>query len=211
LPGFLLLSGLLYKFIYFDLMSNFLIVGIGNIGPEYAGTRHNIGFDVVDAFVKKHEGHMVLERLASIAEIRWKGAMFCCIKPTTYVNLSGRAVKYWMDRKKIAPGYILIITDDIALPITKLRLRPSGSDAGHNGLKSIQETLNTNAYPRLRFGIGNDFPKGSQVEHVLGKWNQTELPLVKLKIEKSVEVIENFATMGIEWTMNQYNKLEITL
>jgi len=186
-------------------------VGIGNIGPEYLGTSHNIGFDVVDTLVQKHGSHFILERLASIAEIKWKGSTLICIKPTTYVNLSGRAIKYWMDRRKIAVEHILVIADDIALPITKLRLRPAGSDAGHNGLKSVQEALNTTEYPRLRFGVGNDFPKGRQVDYVLGKWNQTELPLVKLKIEKSVEIIENFVTMGIEWTMNQYNKLEITL
>jgi PTH1 family peptidyl-tRNA hydrolase len=192
-------------------MSIFLIVGIGNIGPEYAGTRHNIGFDVVDTLLHKHGGHSMLERLAIVTEIKWKGSTLICIKPTTYVNLSGKAVKYWMDRKKIAVENILVIADDIALPITKLRFRPAGSDAGHNGLKSVQEVLNTTAYPRLRFGIGNDFPKGRQVDYVLGKWAPSELPLVKLKIEKSVEAIENFVTMGIEWTMNQYNKLEITL
>jgi len=192
-------------------MSVFLIVGIGNIGPEYVGTRHNIGFDIVDALVQKNGGHFVLERLASVAEIRWKGSALICIKPTTYVNLSGRAVKYWMDKKKIPIGNVLVIADDIALPITKLRLRGAGSDAGHNGLKSIQEAINTSTYPRLRFGVGNDFPKGRQVDYVLGRWDQSELPLIKLKIEKSVELIESFVTMGIEWTMNQYNKLEITL
>jgi PTH1 family peptidyl-tRNA hydrolase len=134
-----------------------------------------------------------------------------CIKPSTYVNLSGKAVKYWMDKEKIAMENILVVLDDIALPIDKLRLRPSGSDAGHNGLKSIQEALGTNAFPKLRFGIGNDFPKGKQIEYVLGKWTEVELPIVKKKIEKSVEIIENFATTGIERTMNQYNKLEITL
>jgi PTH1 family peptidyl-tRNA hydrolase len=192
-------------------MSVFLIVGIGNIGPEYAGTRHNIGFDIADALVQKNGGHFVLERLASVAEVRWKGTTMICIKPTTYVNLSGGAVKYWMDKKKIATEQTLVIADDIALPISKLRLRPAGSDAGHNGLRSIQEALNTTAYPRLRFGVGNDFPKGRQVDYVLGRWSQSELPLVKLKIEKSVELVESFVKMGIEWTMNQYNKLEITL
>lgn len=192
-------------------MSSFLIVGIGNIGPEYAGTRHNIGFDIADALVQKNAGHFVLERLAAVAEIKWKGDVLICIKPTTYVNLSGKAIKYWMDKKKIAVEQTLVVADDIALPITKLRLRPAGSDAGHNGLKSVQEALNTTAYPRLRFGVGNDFPKGRQVDYVLGRWDLSELPLIKLKIEKSVELIESFVKMGIEWTMNQYNKLEITL
>lgn len=186
-------------------------MGIGNIGPEYAGTRHNIGFDIADALVQKNAGHFVLERLAAVAEIKWKGDVLICIKPTTYVNLSGKAIKYWMDKKKIAVEQTLVVADDIALPITKLRLRPAGSDAGHNGLKSVQEALNTTAYPRLRFGVGNDFPKGRQVDYVLGRWDLSELPLIKLKIEKSVELIESFVKMGIEWTMNQYNKLEITL
>jgi peptidyl-tRNA hydrolase, PTH1 family len=192
-------------------MNRFLIVGVGNIGSEYAGTRHNIGFDIVDAFIRKHEGNFIPVKLADLSEIKWKARNMVCIKPSTYVNLSGKAVKYWMDKEKIAMENILVVLDDIALPIDKLRLRPSGSDAGHNGLKSIQEALGTNAFPKLRFGIGNDFPKGKQVEYVLGKWTEVELPIVKKKIEKSVEIIENFATIGIERTMNQYNKLEITL
>ncbi len=192
-------------------MNRFLIVGVGNIGSDYAGTRHNIGFDVVDAFVRKHEGNFNTVKLADLSEIKWKARNIVCIKPSTYVNLSGKAVKYWMDKEKIAMENILVVLDDIALPLDKLRLRPSGSDAGHNGLKSIQEALGTNAFPKLRFGIGNDFPKGEQVEYVLGKWTGAELPIVKIKIEKSVEIIENFATIGIERTMNQYNKLEITL
>jgi len=192
-------------------MSVFLIAGLGNIGPEYDGTRHNIGFDVVDALVQKHNTHFVNRRLAAVAEIKWRNATLICIKPSTYVNLSGKAVKYWMDKKKISIGNILVIVDEIALPLNKLRLRPGGSDGGHNGLASIQETLNTGEYPRLRFGVGNEFPRGRQVDYVLGKWQESELPLVKLKIGKSVELIENLVTRGMEWTMNQYNKLEITL
>jgi len=192
-------------------MSVFLIAGLGNIGPEYDGTRHNIGFDVVDALVQKHNTHFVNRRLAAVAEIKWRNATLICIKPSTYVNLSGKAVKYWMDKKKISIGNILVIVDEIALPLNKLRLRPGGSDGGHNGLASIQEALNTGEYPRLRFGVGNEFPRGRQVDYVLGKWQESELPLVKLKIGKSVELIENLVTRGMEWTMNQYNKLEITL
>lgn len=192
-------------------MSKFLIAGLGNIGPEYAHTRHNIGFDVVDALVEKHGARFDSVRLAALAEIKWKGRQLICIKPTTYMNLSGKAVKYWMDKEKIVPEQILVIVDEIAIPLSKLRLRPSGSDAGHNGLKSIQEMLGTEAYPRLRFGIGNNYPKGMQVEYVLGRWTETEWPLVKLKIEKSVGIIESFVTAGIQQTMNQYNKLEITL
>ncbi|MHA4809328.1 aminoacyl-tRNA hydrolase [Flavitalea flava] len=192
-------------------MGKFLIVGLGNIGSEYTGTRHNIGFDVADALVNKLGGHFSLERLAEMVEVRWKGSGLICIKPTTYMNLSGRAVKYWMDREKIPRENILIVLDDLALPLTRFRLRPGGSDAGHNGLKSIQESLGTDAYPRLRFGIGNEFSRGRQVDFVLGKWEEPELPLVRLKIEKSVELIESFATSGIERTMNQFNKLDFTL
>jgi PTH1 family peptidyl-tRNA hydrolase len=127
------------------------------------------------------------------------------------MNESGRALKYWMDKEKIAPEHILVVLDDLALPLSKLRLRPGGSDAGHNGLRSIQEALGTNAYPKLRFGIGNNFPKGSQVNFVLGKWTAGELPVVRQKIEKSVEIIESFAAIGIERTMSQYNNLEFEL
>lgn len=192
-------------------MGKFLIVGLGNIGAEYAGTRHNIGFDVLDALVAKANTLFGVERLAEMVEIKWKGHILVCIKPTTYMNLSGRAVKYWMDKEKIAIGHILVVLDDLALPLSRFRLRPAGSDAGHNGLTSIQESLGTDAYPRLRFGIGNDFPKGRQVDFVLGKWAGPELPLVRAKIEKSVELIESFAAIGIERTMNIYNKLDFTL
>jgi PTH1 family peptidyl-tRNA hydrolase len=192
-------------------MGKFLIAGLGNIGAEYAGTRHNIGFDVVDALVAKQNGRFGLERLAEMVEIKIRGNVFVCIKPTTYMNLSGRAVKYWLDKEKIAIEHLLVVLDDLALPLSRLRLRPGGSDAGHNGLTSIRESLGTDAYPRLRFGIGNNFPKGRQTDFVLGGWDETELPLVRLKIEKSVELIESFAASGIERTMNLYNKLDFTL
>jgi len=192
-------------------MSSFLIVGLGNIGTEYAGTRHNIGFDVADAFAQKHNSAFQPGRLADIAGIKWKGKSIVVIKPTTYMNLSGRAVKYWMDKEKIEMNNILVILDDIALPPNKLRLRGSGSDAGHNGLKSIQEHLQTDQYPKLRFGIGNDYPKGMQVDYVLGKWTTAEVPLVKIKVQKSVEVIESFISIGIERTMTEVNKLDFKL
>src|SRR3954471_12214814 len=134
-------------------MSKFLIVGLGNPGSEYANTRHNIGFDVVNAFVKKLGGELEVERLAYRAEVKWKGKTFVCICPTTYMNLSGKAFKYWMDKEKIVLDKTLTIVDDIALPLDKLRLRAKGSDAGHNGLRDIQQTLGTDAYPKLRFGI----------------------------------------------------------
>lgn len=183
----------------------FLIVGLGNIGNEYAHTRHNIGFDVVNAFVQKHGGSFRSDRLAFVAEVKWKGKIFVCICPTTFMNLSGKAVKYWMDKEKFTPENILVIVDEVALSLDRLRLRPSGSDGGHNGLKSIQESLATQEYPRLRFGIGNDFPKGMQSDFVLGKWKKEEEPLVKLKVEGSVEVIENFASRGIHAAMNEVN------
>ena len=189
----------------------FLIVGLGNVGNEYAHTRHNIGFDVVNAFVLKHEGSFRTGRLAYIAETKWKGKIFVCICPTTYMNLSGKAVKYWMDKENIAVENILVILDDVAVGLDRLRLRPSGSDGGHNGLKSIQEALSTKEYPRLRFGIGNDYPKGYQSNFVLGKWRKEEEALVKLKIDRAVETIESFASQGIAAAMNQVNNQKFSL
>jgi PTH1 family peptidyl-tRNA hydrolase len=189
----------------------FLIVGLGNIGNEYAHTRHNIGFDVLNAFVHKHESSFRVDRLAYVAGVKWKGKNFVCICPTTYMNLSGKAVKYWMDKEKIPVENILVIADEIALPLNKLRLRPGGSDAGHNGMKSLQESLGTKDFPRLRFGIGNNYPKGYQSDYVLGQWRKEEEPLVKLKIEKAVEVIENFAVQGITAAMNLVNNQEFSL
>ncbi len=184
----------------------YLIAGLGNIGMEYDGTRHNIGFDVADSFVIKHGGNFSLDRHAYVANCKWKGKSFVVIKPTTYMNLSGKALKYWMDKENIPIENVLVIVDEIALPLATLRLRPSGSAGGHNGLKNIELILQTNAYPRLRFGVGNNFPKGRQVDFVLGRWTQDELPFVKDAILKSVEIIESFAATGIGQTMNQYNK-----
>lgn len=192
-------------------MSKFLIAGLGNIGAEYEGTRHNIGFDIVDAFVNKHGSAFTPGRLALVAEVKWKGRLFICIKPTTFMNLSGKSLRYWMDKEQISTENTLVIVDDLALPLEKVRLRPSGTDAGHNGLKSIQEMLGTDKYPKLRFGIGNDFSKGQQVNYVLGRWKASELPLVLKKADKCVEIIENFACQGIERTMGQYNNLSFGL
>ena len=186
-------------------MSKFLIVGLGNIGDEYANTRHNIGFDVVFAFVQKHGGSFKVDRLAYVAEVKFKGKQFVCVCPTTYMNLSGRAFKYWQEKEKVPTENTLTILDDLSLPINKLRLRKSGTHAGHNGLRDIQNILGTDEYPKLRFGIGNVFPKGMQVEFVLGKWKNDEIPTVKYKIEKSVEIIESFATIGIDRAMTLYN------
>jgi peptidyl-tRNA hydrolase, PTH1 family len=189
----------------------YLIAGLGNVGNEYAHTRHNIGFDVVMAFVTKHGGVLKQERLAYVAEVKWKGRTFVCICPTTFMNLSGKAVKYWMDKEKIAIENILVIIDEIAIPKTKIRLRPAGSDAGHNGLKSVHESLGTTEYPKLRFGIGNEYPKGRQVDYVLGKWTSEETPLVKKKIEFCVEAIEMFGTSGLSSAMTKFNNMEILL
>ena len=188
-------------------MSKFLIVGLGNPGDEYAHTRHNIGFDVVYAFVLKHGGMFKVDRLAVMSEVKWKGKVFVCICPTTFMNLSGKAFKYWQDKEKIPLENTLTIVDDLALPLDKLRLRGSGSDAGHNGLKDIQAILGTDAYPKLRFGIGNEFPKGMQAEFVLSKWKKEELKQVSFKIEKCVDIIESFAAIGLQRTMSSVNNL----
>lgn len=183
----------------------YLIAGLGNVGPEYDGTRHNIGFEVADTFVLKHGGSYKLDRLAFVSNVKWKGKQFVVIKPTTFMNLSGKAVKYWLDKEKIPIENLMVVMDDLALPIEGLRLRPGGSHAGHNGLKSIDASLMTNQYARLRFGIGNQFPKGRQVEFVLGRWQQDDLPYVKDKLLKSVEMIESFAAIGLEKTMSLFN------
>lgn len=188
-------------------MGKFLIVGLGNIGPEYHHTRHNIGFDVLNAFVQANDGRFVLDRLAFRAEVKIKNATFVCIKPTTYMNLSGKAFKYWADSEKIPLGDTLTIVDDLAIPLDKLRLRPSGSDAGHNGLKDIQAMMGSDKYPKLRFGIGNGFPKGGQVGFVLGKWLEPELPIVVKKVEACMESILLFGLEGIGKAMNFTNNM----
>jgi peptidyl-tRNA hydrolase, PTH1 family len=189
----------------------YLIAGLGNVGDEYAHTRHNIGFDVVMAFVTKHGGILKQDRLAWVAQVKWKGRTFVCICPTTFMNLSGKAVKYWLDKEKIPLENLLVVVDDLALPLHKIRLRPAGSDAGHNGLKSIHEHLATTEYPKLRFGIGNEYPKGRQVDFVLGKWTTEESILVKKKLEYCVEAIEMFGTVGLTNAMTKFNNLEIKL
>lgn len=184
----------------------FLIVGLGNIGSEYEFTRHNIGFDVLNALAKKHDAPAFEHnRLAYVTQFKLKGKSIICIKPTTYMNLSGKAVKYYGDLYKVNIGEILVVTDDLALPLSKLRLKPKGSDGGHNGLKSINESLNTINYPRLRFGIGADFSKGRQADFVLGKWKPEEEPEVLLGIDKAVHMIESFVLSGIQFTMNNHN------
>lgn len=184
----------------------FLLVGLGNIGNEYAHTRHNIGFDIVNAFVAKYGGAWAVSRLAYTCTVSFKGKKIVCICPTTYMNLSGRAVKYWMDAEKIPINQMLVVVDDLALPLGKLRIRGTGSDAGHNGLKSIKDSLQSIDYPRLRFGIGNDFPTGMQAAFVLSKWKKIEEPLVNQSIPLAIEAIEMFLSTGLQSTMTFYNK-----
>ena len=188
-------------------MNKFLIVGLGNPGNEYANTRHNIGFDVVNAFVTKHGCTFKEGRLAYVAEVKWRGKIFVCICPTTFMNLSGKAFKYWLDKEKIAIENTLTILDDLSLPLDKLRLRKSGTHAGHNGLRDIQAVMGTDEYPKLRFGIGDQFPKGMQADFVLGKWLPDEIPVVKIKIDGSVEVIEQMSVIGLDRAMTNYNQL----
>ncbi len=183
----------------------YLIACLGNVGAEYANTRHNIGFVVADALAGDLKGKFETERLASIARIKFKGRTLVVIKPTTYMNLSGKAVKYWLTKEKMPLDKLLVVLDDIALPLGMLRLKKQGGDAGHNGLTDIIEKLGTNVFPRLRVGIGNDFPKGYQVDYVLGEWSRSETDLLIPRVEKAVEIIKNFVTLGTDRTMNLYN------
>jgi len=192
-------------------MDKFLIVGLGNIGAEYNHTRHNIGFEVLDAFAAKHSAFFRVDRLAEVAEVKLKGRTLICIKPTTYMNLSGKAFAYWLNKEKIEVKNTLTIVDDLALPLEKIRIRPSGSDAGHNGLKDIQATLTSTDYPKLRFGIGNVYPKGRQIDFVLGKWKPDEVPVINQKIDACVKLIEDFVLIGIERTMNAANQMKFEL
>jgi PTH1 family peptidyl-tRNA hydrolase len=183
----------------------FLIVGLGNIGAEYKNTRHNIGFDVLDYLAEKSAGIFVTDRLADVCTIKNKGKQFILVKPSTYMNLSGKAVNYWMQKEKVELKNVFIITDDIALPLGKIRIRAKGSDGGHNGLKNINEVLGTQEYIRLRFGVGNDFGKGQQVDYVLGKWAEEEKVLLTTTIQKSADAVLSFGHIGLERTMNVFN------
>lgn len=186
----------------------FLIVGLGNIGDEYTETRHNIGFKIVEALAKEAGASFVSDRLAFHAEMKWKGKQLHLIKPTTFMNLSGKAVKYWMNELKISAENIFILVDDIALPFGAIRIRANGSAGGHNGLKDIEAQLGNNNYARLRFGVGNEFAKGKQVNYVLGKWNAEEMKTLEEKIKVSCEAVKSFATIGLERTMNVFNTKE---
>jgi PTH1 family peptidyl-tRNA hydrolase len=183
----------------------YLIVGLGNPGTKYEETRHNIGFKVVDAFAKECGASFSLQKQAEVASAKFKGRTLILIKPTTYMNLSGKAVNYWMQQEKIPRENILVITDDLALPFGKLRMKGKGSDGGHNGLKDIQATLNSQEYARLRFGVGSEFNKGQQVDYVLGEWNSEEKLILQERIQVATEFIKGFSTIGLAMTMTNWN------
>ena len=180
----------------------YLIVGLGNIGAEYAGTRHNIGFKVLDALAEASNAVFTTARYGDIAEVRHKGRTLVLLKPSTYMNLSGKAVRYWLEAEKIPLENLLIISDDIGT----LRLRPKGSAGGHNGLKNITELLGTEEYARMRFGVGGDFPKGHQVEYVLGEWSDEERTAMPDRLKVFVDAIRSFTTVGTQLTMTNFNK-----
>jgi PTH1 family peptidyl-tRNA hydrolase len=186
-------------------MSKFLIVGLGNIGEEYAETRHNIGFKIVDALAKETGATFSSGRYADVAQLKHKGKQLILIKPTTYMNLSGKAVNYWLQSEKIEIENMLVLVDELALPFGKIRIGPKGSDGGHNGLKNIQETLNTSNYARLRFGISNEFNKGAQINYVLGKWNEDELKTLNDRIKIAADAIKAFSFIGLQRCMNEFN------
>jgi peptidyl-tRNA hydrolase, PTH1 family len=186
-------------------MAKFLIAGLGNIGEEYEHTRHNIGFDVVDQMATEAGAKFTNERHAFVSQIKHRGKILILIKPTTFMNLSGKAINYWLQAEKIPVENLMVIVDELALPLGKIRIGPKGSDGGHNGLKSIQETLNTTNYPRLRFGIGNEFNKGYQVNYVLGKWTDEEQKVLAERIKLSSDAIKDFAFAGLQHCMNNFN------
>jgi PTH1 family peptidyl-tRNA hydrolase len=188
-----------------DCMKKFLIVGLGNIGAEYVNTRHNIGFKVLDFLAKKESLSFETVKLGALAEYKLKGKTFLLLKPNTYMNLSGKAVKYWMDKENIPLENVLVITDDLNLSFGAIRIKPKGSDGGHNGLKSIHQVLNTTEYTRFRFGISDEFKKGKQVDYVLGDWDDSEKTKLPERLELASEIIKSFGTAGLENTMNTYN------
>lgn len=188
-----------------ELMKKFLIVGLGNIGEKYHNTRHNIGFKILDEVAKNKEVTFETEKLGDVASFRFKGRTFILLKPSTFMNLSGKAVKYWMQKEKISVDHLLIVTDDINIDFGTIRVKAKGSDGGHNGLKDIQEKLGSNKYPRFRFGIGDNYSKGRQVDYVLGEWSKEEESKLIERLPKSVEVITSFGTAGLANTMNNFN------
>ena len=201
--SFILFSFFFHSFIQ---LVKYLIVGLGNIGDEYRDTRHNIGFNVVDALAKDAGVSFQDKRYGFVANMSIKGRQMVLLKPSTYMNLSGNAVRYWMQQEKIPLENVLIVVDDLALPFGTLRLKPKGSDAGHNGLKHIAATLGTQEYARLRFGIGNDFPRGHQVDFVLGQFSDEDMKTMPERVSIAVDIIKSFCLAGMAITMNQFNK-----
>lgn len=187
-------------------MDKYLIVGLGNVGDEYAMTRHNTGFMVLDAFAKASNIVFSDRRYGFVAETSVKGRKLILLKPSTFMNLSGNAVRYWMNKENIAMERLLVIVDDLSLPLGTLRLKASGSNAGHNGLGNIQSVLGTERYSRLRIGIGSDFPRGMQIDWVLGRYSEEELAVLRPKIDTACEIVKSFALAGVDFTMNAYNK-----
>lgn len=183
----------------------YLVVGLGNIGAEYELTRHNIGFLILDRMAEEAGVSFVQDRLVFRAEMKFKGRTLVLIKPTTYMNLSGKAVNYWLQAEKVSKEHLLVLTDDIALPFGKIRLKHKGSSGGHNGLRNIEETIGGNEYPRLRFGVGDDFHKGGQVDYVLSPFTKTEFQELVPIMDKSIEAVKSFAAVGLERTMNHFN------
>lgn len=184
----------------------YLIVGLGNIGQEYENTRHNIGFMILDALAKASNVVFADKRYGSVSELRLKNKTLVLLKPSTYMNLSGNAIRYWLQKENIPIENLLVIVDDLALPLGSLRLKTKGSDAGHNGLRHIQDTLGTQQYNRLRFGIGNNFPPGMQINYVLGRFSSEEEKQLPERIDKAIEIIKSFCLAGVDTTMNQFNK-----
>lgn len=189
-----------------DEYMKYLIVGLGNIGDEYVGTRHNVGFRAVDAFAQKQGAEWADKRYGAIARTRVKNTELILLKPSTYMNLSGQAVRYWAQQEKIPVEHLLVIVDDLSLPVGKIRMRGSGSDGGHNGLKNIASCMRTQNYPRIKFGIGNEFPKGTQVDFVLGQFSDEDNRIIDEKLDYVGEMIKSFCLQGLDRTMNQYNK-----
>ncbi|MCM8570994.1 aminoacyl-tRNA hydrolase [Gramella jeungdoensis] len=188
-----------------DPMKKFLIVGLGNIGPKYENTRHNVGFKILDELAREKEVTFETQKLGDVASFRFKGRTFILLKPSTYMNLSGKAVNYWMQKEKISLENLLVVTDDLNLPFGTLRLKTKGSDGGHNGLKDIQTQLNTTKYNRFRFGISDEFSKGQQVDYVLGEWSEKEEEKLPERLKTSAELILSFGTAGVSNTMNTFN------
>jgi PTH1 family peptidyl-tRNA hydrolase len=188
-----------------DSMKKFLIVGLGNIGAEYVNTRHNIGFKILDHLARKEGIEFQTVKLGALAEYKFKGRNLLLLKPNTYMNLSGKAIKYWMDKESIPVENLLVITDDLNLPFGSIRIRSKGSDGGHNGLKNIQLLLNSTVYPRFRFGISDEFKKGQQVDYVLGNWDDAEKAKLPERLDVAAEIIRSFGTAGLEHTMTGFN------